>query len=315
MGLGIHLARLAQNTLGDGAARSQIHGAHGQLLTCYHPQRASQLREGERLRFNPPHDETNLVIPCGKCIGCRVAHAAQWGNRCQHEASLYKHNRFVTLTYDQEHLPPNGFLQKRDVQLWLKRLRKEKEPQRVRFFLAGKYGEHTGRAHYHALLFNCRWDDEKVCGKQGEHTLYSSEQASETWGNGEVRIGKVTGASAAYVAQYTVKGSKQPMASHDGVPPTKPFLLMSRMPGIGMTWLEQYADDLKHGYLIIDGRKQPIPSYYKRKVKTINPERHYALKWKAQDETLDKPAVDKNRLTAGEIIHRARRKLTAKTRL
>ena len=125
-------------------------------MTCYHPLRAAQLREGEKIRINPPHAETNMQIPCGKCIGCRVARAAQWGNRCMHEASCYDHNRFVTLTYDDAHLPPNGFLDKTHLSKFLKKLRKKFPHNKLRFFAAGEYGEQTARPHYHLILFNYR---------------------------------------------------------------------------------------------------------------------------------------------------------------
>lgn len=48
---------------------------------------------------------------------------------------------FVTLTYDEEHLPPDGSLRKRDLQLYLKRLRRRLP---FRFFAAGEYGERGG---------------------------------------------------------------------------------------------------------------------------------------------------------------------------
>lgn len=281
-------------------------------MTCYHPLRAAQLRVGEKIRINPPHAESNMQIPCGKCIGCRAARAAQWGNRCTHEASCYDHNRFLTLTYDDEHLPPNGWLDKKHVSAFIKKLRK-KYSNKIRFFAAGEYGSHTTRPHYHLLVFNCRFPDEKPRGERRGEPQYESALATKWWGKGQVQIGTVTGASAAYVAQYVVKGSRLPAASPEGVPAPKPFLLMSRNPGIGQPWLEQYADDLKHGYLITDGRKTAVPAYYKRKIKEVDPERHFRLKWEADDKRAAAPPQDPRRLADAETIHKARRAM--KTRV
>ena len=70
--------------------------------------------------------------------------------RCNHEASLYSVNSFVTLTYDDEHLPGDQCLDHRDFQLFMKRLRK-RFPSR--FFMCGEYGGLNGRPHYHSILF------------------------------------------------------------------------------------------------------------------------------------------------------------------
>ena len=114
------------------------------------------------------------------------------------------------------------------------------------------------------------------------------------------------------MAQYTVKGSRLPAASPEGVEATQPFLLMSRRPGIGQPWLEQFADDLRHGYLINDGTKTAIPAYYKRKIKEVDPERHFRLKWEADDKRAAAPPQDPRRLRDAETIHKARRAMTEK---
>ena len=142
--------------------------------------------------------------------------------------------------------------------------------------------------------------------------LLTCRNDAERWKKGKVHIGTVTGASAAYVAQYTVKGSRLPAASPEGVEATRPFLLMSRRPGIGQPWLEQHADDLRHGYLITDGSKTAIPTYYKRKIKAADPDRHFRLKWAADDKRAQAPPQDPRRLRDAETIHKARRALKQK---
>ena len=63
------------------------------------------------------------------------------------EASRYSSNCFVTLTYDEDHLPLDRSVSRREVQLFMKRLRKAISPLRVRFFACGEYGERFGRPH------------------------------------------------------------------------------------------------------------------------------------------------------------------------
>ncbi len=72
----------------------------------------------------------------------------------------------MTLTYDDEHLPINDYvdsdgvihgkptLRKRDVQLFLKRLRKNyKYDNHIKYFCCGEYGGKTFRPHYHLIIF------------------------------------------------------------------------------------------------------------------------------------------------------------------
>ena len=50
--------------------------------------------------------------------------------RMLHELSDYEDAVFVTLTYDEDHIPSNHSLKKSDLQKWFKRVRKEIEPKK-----------------------------------------------------------------------------------------------------------------------------------------------------------------------------------------
>ena len=65
-----------------------------------------------------------LEVPCGKCEGCKADKALEWAIRCYQEASLYQENCFVTLTYDDDHIPQDGNLQKQHLQQFFKKLRR-----------------------------------------------------------------------------------------------------------------------------------------------------------------------------------------------
>ena len=86
----------------------------------------------------------------------------------------------------------------------MKRLRK-RSAQKIRFFHCGEYGEHTGRPHYHALLFNCDFTDRRKYKKSGDNWIYTSERLDEIWEKGECKFGDVSFESAAYTARYCVK--------------------------------------------------------------------------------------------------------------
>ena len=190
--------------------------------------------------------DRRVDVPCGQCIGCRLEHSRQWAVRCVHEASLYDDNCFITLTYDDDHLPENGSLVKADYQKFMKRLRK-RFGSGVRYFHCGEYGEKNGRPHHHACLFNFRFPDCERLDLAGRLAdlppLYISQSLSELWPFGLHTIGDVTFDSAAYVARYvTKKITGDRAASHygDRVPE---YTTMSRRPGIGRQWYEKFKSD------------------------------------------------------------------------
>ena len=107
-----------------------------------------------KIVFNPRDAlrDMPVTVPCGQCIGCRLERSRQWAVRCIHEASLHEDNCFITLTYDDAHLPTDLSLNVSHFQKFMKRLRK-RFGEGIRFFHCGEYGENFGRPHYHACLF------------------------------------------------------------------------------------------------------------------------------------------------------------------
>lgn len=133
------------------------------------------------------------------------------------EAAVSPAASFVTLTYDEEHVPDGGSLFPRDLQLWLKRFREAVGP--CRFFAVGEYGDQSWRPHYHVALYG----HDRGCG--GE--------VVKTWGKGFVEVGDLTVHSAQYVAGYTVKKMTQVDDVRLPVGYYPEFSRMSRRPGIG----------------------------------------------------------------------------------
>lgn len=193
-----------------------------------------------------------IGIPCGKCIGCRLDYSRTWADRMLAEASLYDSNLFLTLTYDNDHLPPcrEGSpihsLVKRDIQLFMKKLRKELDPQRIRFFAAGEYGPSSMRPHYHLILFNCELPDLKYLRSSDiGNPYFVSETIDKLWNKGFHLIGKANWDTFAYTARYVVKKQKGNNASvYEKFNFEPEFSTMSRKPGIGRDFFDEHMDEL-----------------------------------------------------------------------
>lgn len=234
-----------------------------------------------------------MAIPCGKCVGCRMENARQWGMRCLHEKKMWGESSYVTLTYADEFVPEGYSLSLRDVQLFMKRLRKKRGATKdnpIRFFLCGEYGDRNERPHYHALLFNCGFGDKLYFGrnKRGE-PLFTSNELSDLWAQdgrsmGHCTIGEVTFESACYCAKYSLKKlnvsefsddeararyeARYVWYDDDGVVYHRrpEFAVMSRNPGIGGTYYDKYgAEVVANDSVVVDGREVRPPRYYDKR--------------------------------------------------
>lgn len=194
-----------------------------------------------------------LSIPCGKCAGCQLDASLVWSIRAYHESTLHRQNSFVTLTYDEKHLPKDGKISKRELQNFFKRLRKHQGKffeEKIRYVACGEYGGLTRRPHYHCIIFGRDWLEQKV---PVNDKLYTAPDLIDIWGNGHVSIAPVNMATICYVNGYVSKK----MNDKDT------FILRSNKPGIGHEWIDKYFRDSVHtGMVVIEGREYPIPKRY-----------------------------------------------------
>lgn len=273
-------------------------------MSCVSPLKAywrSRSRDAITFDMNKSATRISFKLPCGKCIGCRMDKARQWGFRCLHEAKLWPQNYFVTLTYSDENLPPGGSVSVRDVQLFMKRLRKAKGSSKenpLRFFLGAEYGEMNRRPHYHALLFNCPFNDLVVHGKneRGE-ALYVSNELADVWQLGFVTVGALTYDSAVYCAKYALKkynlregATAEERAEYDRryvvydadgiVYERRPeFAVMSRRPGIGAGYYDKFGSEVRaHDSIVVDGREMRPPRFYDVRTSVADPDRFELIK-------------------------------------
>ena len=161
----------------------------------------------------------------------------------------------------------------------------------IRFFHCGEYGENFGRPHYHACLFNFDFKDRVLWSERQGVRLYTSEALAELWPFGFSTVGDVTFESAAYVARYVLKKvTGEEAFDHyryvDEITGqiferAPEYVTMSRRPGIGRGWIEEFASDVYPGdFVVIAGRMVKTPRYYDQ-VYDLSLESHSReVKWK-----------------------------------
>lgn len=235
------------------------------LQNCLNPKYITNKYTGEK-----------IAVRCGKCVVCRNTKSALWVQRLEQESYNHRYTYFVTLQYDEQHVPqmvlldkkdslsfPSYFdsftqevislddvsydgikrnrqkevefclntkvlnvLSKRDVQLFVKRLRelirKIDKNARIRFFICGEYGPQTFRPHYHCLFFF----EEEWISKRFEELLL------RVWPHGFVfDPHPITGDASEYVASYVNCTAHLPKIMLH--PSIRPFALFSKQPIIG----------------------------------------------------------------------------------
>jgi hypothetical protein len=303
-------------------------------MPCFHPLQAWKTEDGIKF-YNPYKDNRNhkgIKIPCRQCTGCRSEYSRQWAMRNVHEAQLHDRNVFITLTYDDEHLPKNGTLVKDHFRLFMKSLRKPHKkldwipPKKIRFYMCGEYGEKFGRPHYHAILFNTYFPD--AIPIQGKPNLFDSDILRQIWGKGHVSIGAVTFESAAYVSAYVQKkiNGKQ-KDQHYAIynkdtgeyfgQLQQEYANMSRKPGIAGDWLAKYKDRVyQTDDITINGRKMRPPKYYDRLYEIDHQDKMQEIK-KNRKKEMDKLAhlFTPEALKQAEKTHKARMSLYKRNKL
>lgn len=267
-------------------------GINGQFKYSQEAQEAFQ--SGKPLKHT-------VAVSCGNCLSCRVKKSRDLAVRCVHESSLYDKNCFVTLTFSNESLesmcpktvwkdpffdfsPEGGVftpligysLKKEHMQAFMKDLRREFEGEVVRALYCGEYGGKTMRPHYHALLFNCDFEDKYVYKIEDGFTYYNSDTLSSLWPYGHAVIADMCYGTAAYVGRYCLKkvGGSGRSNHYKGRIPE--FAEPSRRPGLGHGWITKFLSDVyPRDELVADvGKKRVVlrpPRYYDKVLEDIDP--------------------------------------------
>lgn len=207
--------------------------------------------------------EKKMNVPCGKCPECLESKRHSWVIRIMEELKASDFATFLTLTYDEDHVPKdkegNLILDKSELQRYLKRVRAEMKvllkqmptiKKNISYYAVGEYGTEGRRPHYHAILFNAL-------------NVVLDKQWRDKEGNpiGTVQNDHVSEASISYVAKYLIN----PNDEISGVPS---FAIMSK--GIGKDFLSSSGTHHKRnmqGFVLREGGyKSNLPRYYRDKI-------------------------------------------------
>lgn len=213
--------------------------------------------------FTVKVEDREVVVPCGRCRACRIRRSHEWCVRLYHESLYHDDSCFVTLTYDDEHLPRDGQIDKVHVQSFMKMLRSEVE-EKLKYYFCGEYGEKTGRPHYHGILFGlgvaegtykrfsrAKWYPDTLLVEKGP--------LKASWRKGNIVIGTVTKNSIQYVTNYIQKRLYDEEAKKDGR--VQPFSLMSKK--LGAKYAEENEKELRsRQYVVMNGVSVGLPRYY-----------------------------------------------------
>lgn len=202
-------------------------------------------------------------FPCGQCRNCRINRKRDWQARLLLEAATSAFSSFVTLTLGVDNAHKDSYctyLDKRTVQLFLKRLSKALGPGALRYLVVGEYGTRMGRAHYHCLFFS------KV--------PIPKDVLLAKWGLGSVDIGDVQQESIDYVLAYCLKsgGASDVEDAWDRLRRQRHPEFRLHSQGLGRAALSHLAvpdpdtgELLLHREFRVLGRQWPIGRYFRNK--------------------------------------------------
>lgn len=209
---------------------------------------------------SPYHLKGIFPVPCGNCMACRISRTAEWSTRIEHEMKG-KDSCFITLTYNKDYADEKSSLVKTDLVKFFKRLRKAIDTP-IKYYACGEYGDIGNRPHYHAIIIGWKPDDVYGYLRTGKEILRQSKLVEKLWKYGYSSVGTATPDSIQYVTGYVrkkINGKKQFETYGYREPP---FALQSL--GIGKEYALENINHFFKGYITKNGKKIPIPRYYKK---------------------------------------------------
>lgn len=214
-----------------------------------------------------PFYVNDVPVPCGRCPKCLVRRADSWIFRILQEERTALSSYFLTLTYDDDHVPitDNKFmtLVKRDFQLFMKRLRRAhpRGHRPLKYYACGEYGSRFQRPHYHVVILNAdpRYFNEAWCDDEG------------------VMIGDVfyqdrplTSNEVGYTTGYMNKPKIVPCHRRDDR--LREFSCMSKRLGLSYLTPEivnYHRSDVSRNFVTLPGgTKSALPRYYADRIYT-----------------------------------------------
>lgn len=209
--------------------------------------------------LSPVTLKSGFTVPCGKCLNCLSDRRNEWSIRLAiHVMSCERMPLFLTLTYDDEHLPHylNGFrlvqgdnagstvgfgtdfadypvtLYRPHVSAFLKQYKRKHglDNNKFTYFGCGEYGDadkFTGRPHYHLLFFG----DDRLYQLFDDDPFKAIQSVQDEWKHGFVHICVAGFDGIHYVSKYVLKQDQVTVFGK-----ADPFTIASK--GLGMNFLK-----------------------------------------------------------------------------
>lgn len=212
----------------------------------------------------PTEDSPAIPVPCGRCIACKMRRTKEWSLRLEMEAKDYTVDemQFITLTYAPDYIPVSysevgnhvvavPSLYKKDIQLFLKRLRRSLSYP-IRYYFVGEYGSRTFRPHYHAIVYGL-----KTC---------DNYKVREAWRQGFVCVKPFFNETTVYVAGYI---QKKLFGKDKYLYELPPFVLCSQRLGLNFCLRPDVLANIladSENCIYVNGFKRGLPRYIRRKL-------------------------------------------------
>lgn len=183
-------------------------------------------------------------VACRQCWRCKQNRVNDYVARAMAEASTSKASCTISLTYANRDDLADKIITPRHFQLFMKLLRRA--GHKVRYLVAGEYGDLKGRAHFHAILFFSDFAD-----TLGPIPFYNDRHLEapdlsgafcreipqkrmvhiREWPHGHVSVDwSASEQSARYVCKYLLADNKN-----------NAWFSLSKKPALGAAWFAQRA--------------------------------------------------------------------------
>lgn len=184
-------------------------------------------------------------VPCRQCWRCKSNRVNDFIGRAMAEASVSQHVCCITLTYAPRDDLADKVVTPVHFQNFMKQMRNA--GHKIRYLVAGEYGELKDRAHFHAVLFfthlaplpdgakapryepeNIRFYDQfgAFCGQIPQMEMVHIRE----WPHGHVQVDwSIDERSIRYVCEYVTVNKKTG------------WLSMSKKPPLGAGWFQEKA--------------------------------------------------------------------------
>lgn len=231
------------------------------------------------------------LSPCGKCELCTANEIQSWAIRILDEGKMHDRKTFLTLTYDDDHLPLDGSLHYEHIAKFFHDLRQG--GFKVRYAGCGEYGDKRSRPHWHLAFYGADERNKELFSVSWDEKDAVYRGSMKYWPYGLVALGFLTSKSARYIAKYMFKrrserrpedkGKRKDVRMSDGR--QVEMFFCSGKPGIGGDFVKKYAKELHdRGFCYFDNRKVALPRYYKQKVYTDDELLQFSDEWSEKTE-------------------------------